>query len=165
MTAAQIIHVLRRNRYDRSTVVPNFTPQGWFECDLFELTGAGLFVEYEVKIDRSDFKADATKTRRIWGDRQWMQLNKHSYLTHALQPCPSRFYFVVPEAMVRPCEIPEFAGLIYMSHDTSQKRMFEMLAVRAPQLHRKKPDTTLKQQAINACYWRLHRVLNQRTKA
>lgn len=49
---------------------------------------------YEIKVSRSDFKRDsAVKQReaRLWSDR---------------------FYYVCPKGMVRPEEIPEWAGLI-----------------------------------------------------
>lgn len=50
---------------------------------------------YEIKVSRSDFL----------GDDKW-----HLYL-----PYCSHFYFVVPAGLVDPSEVPENAGLIYVS--------------------------------------------------
>lgn len=47
----------------RSFVIPNYTPSGWFESDIFELTKSGYFREYEIKMSLSDFRADAVKAR------------------------------------------------------------------------------------------------------
>jgi hypothetical protein len=50
---------------------------------------------YEIKVSRSDFL----------GDDKW-----HLYL-----PYCSHFYFVVPAGLIEPSEVPENAGLIYVS--------------------------------------------------
>ena len=34
-------------------LMPNFTPGGWWECDLATVTRAGYFVEYEIKLSLS----------------------------------------------------------------------------------------------------------------
>src|SRR5688500_4528407 len=43
-------------------IVPNSGLFGW-ESDLISVTKAGFIYEFEIKITRSDFRADAKKTR------------------------------------------------------------------------------------------------------
>ena len=50
ITAREIITHLLRKRYRRNFAIPNYSPDGWWECDVFELTPAGTFREYEVKV-------------------------------------------------------------------------------------------------------------------
>jgi len=66
MTARDIQRRLMVERYRRSFVLYNYTPKTWFECDVFEITQAGYFREYEIKLSLSDFKADAEKQKTIW---------------------------------------------------------------------------------------------------
>ncbi len=47
MNENQIIQRIMAERYRRSTVCPRYTPTRWWECDVFELTEAGFFREYE----------------------------------------------------------------------------------------------------------------------
>jgi len=61
ITARDIQRALILPRYRQSTVMPNYTPRGWWECDVFELTKAEMFVEYEIKLSRADFRADRNK--------------------------------------------------------------------------------------------------------
>ena len=66
LNAWTIQKTLMRERFRRSFVLPNYTPHAWWESDVFEITAAGYFVEYEVKISVSDFKADAKKRDDGW---------------------------------------------------------------------------------------------------
>ena len=60
----KLYHRLFGNRL----VLPNFTPNGWFECDIWVLTKSGYGREYEIKLTVSDFKADAKKMFSGIGD-------------------------------------------------------------------------------------------------
>jgi hypothetical protein len=59
MNAREIQQRLIVERYRRGICVPNYTPKDWWECDVFELTPAGYFREYEIKMTVADFRADA----------------------------------------------------------------------------------------------------------
>lgn len=93
----------RSGAYD--IVIPNFY-YGFYEMDLFRLMPSGFIVEYEIKISRSDFKADFQK-----GNDDYRG-NKHKDLHTGKRIC-NRFFFVVPFQMVMPEDIPAYAGLIY----------------------------------------------------
>lgn len=86
-------------------VVPNYYI-GWWECDVLKVSKAGVMYEYEVKTSRSDFFNDAKKSV---GRRS--KTMKHADLLAGLRV--DRFYFVVPENLVRPEEVPAGFGLIY----------------------------------------------------
>ena len=51
--------------------MPNYTPRDWWECDVFCVSKAGYFTEYEIKLTAQDFRADAQKqaTRLANGQR------------------------------------------------------------------------------------------------
>lgn len=75
------------------------------EQDVLSVLKSGYMVEYEVKISRSDFKADFKKDK--WKFYDWKIENK----------IPNYFYYVCPSGMIKENEIPLFAGLVY-AHDT-----------------------------------------------
>lgn len=53
------IYLHTHRRYQ--VVMPNYTPAGWWECDVWGVTKAGYGVEWEVKLTVSDFRKDAEK--------------------------------------------------------------------------------------------------------
>ncbi len=96
-----------RNRHRSSAriMLPNYTPIGWYECDLYVVTAAMYTIEYEVKLSVVDFKAD------------WRKCNKHLRLAERGRRgpwCPNRYYFAVPEGLLSPEAVPEYAGLVYL---------------------------------------------------
>lgn len=157
MNARAIQWQLMRNRYQRSMVMPNFTPRGWWECDVFELTKAGFFREYEIKLTRSDFHADARKGQVTFGG-SWPAttktiLHKHSQLAARHVKGPSRFYFVCPIDLIKLEEVPEWAGLITVK--PCEWRQLSLVTVKeAPQLHRCKADPAMQQYAEKVSYYR-----------
>ena len=147
------------DRYRRSFVLPNYTPRDWWECDVFEITKAGYFVEYEIKISRNDFKADSRKSDKgvSWFTNEFQHLNrpernKHADLELRSGKGPSRFWFVVPDGLVKEDEVPEWAGLLYIDRHVSCIKS-------APLLHRIKPDGGIRAHAESVCYWRMHSLL------
>lgn len=97
-------------------LVPNFSPEDWFECDVWGLTTAGLAWEFEIKVDRSDFRKDASKApgslftagHRIM--RSTMD-SKYSRLASGDYKGPSNFVYVAPKGVIPPDEVPVWAGL------------------------------------------------------
>jgi len=71
-----------------------------------ECYGACMRQGYEVKISRSDFRADINQP-----DKQ-----------QALKDMVHRFYYVTPDRMINKSEIPEGAGLIEISQHRSENR-------------------------------------------
>lgn len=116
-------------------LIPNYTPNGWYECDLYGITKAGFAVEFEIKCTRADFKKDTTKE---YHDRRANTIeNKHARLGLGDARGPSRFFFVTPPGLIRQDEIPEWAGLLEVPTDR-----------RCPRLHRRKEAPRLHKEAI-----------------
>lgn len=73
----------------------------WWESDVLFVTRSGYFHEFEIKLSRSDFKADKKKSR------------KHDKLERGCGP--SEFYYVCPANMISIDEVPDYAGLAYVT--------------------------------------------------
>lgn len=174
MTAKDIQRRIIYDRYQRNFVMPNFTPPGWFECDVFELTKAGFFIEYEIKISFSDFKADAFKAKELWemgvrwGERK-LGMSKHDQIRTGQPGSPSKFYFVCPANLAtvlhNDSNYPSWAGLIacHVSErhagQTHPRSIVTAVLRDAPRLHRVKYDETIKAKAHVTCYWRMHNLM------
>lgn len=78
---------------------------GW-ESDFFAISKSGYSVEVEIKISKSDFKADFNKNHHSG-------LNKHKYLKEG-KLRPHKFYFACPKDLINENEIPSDYGLIYV---------------------------------------------------
>lgn len=76
-----------------------------WEMDVASLSKSGMLHEYEVKISRSDFLAD--KIRK--------QTKFDHYEIRNERTCPNYFFYVCPENLIQPKEIPVWAGLYYYS--------------------------------------------------
>lgn len=91
-----------RHRSSALAMVPNYTPDGWEECDLYLVTGRGYAAEYEIKRTRSDFKADFRKR------------HKHQMLRGRTgRSLPTRFTYVCPAMVIPLRDVPDYAGLMY----------------------------------------------------
>jgi len=98
---------------------------GW-ESDLLILTKSGYWYEYEIKISRADFKNDFKHKT----DKHNKCLQNFGYVRK-----PNYFYYAVPENMVSIDEVPEYAGLVYITEYGSYK-----IIKQAPKLHKEKVD-------------------------
>jgi hypothetical protein len=164
MTARDIQRRMLVERYRVNFAMPNYTPRGWWECDVFEITKAGYFVEYEIKLSRSDFKADALKQKEEWVPRNGWGFDrrpgqkKHELIPQGLPVGPSRFWFVTPQGLLDPKEVPPWAGLIecHMTNHSPPFAVRDAMVIKAPTLHRHKLDPTVRQHANGICYYRMH---------
>lgn len=144
--------------YDaKSLITDNFIGCGLDECDVLRITGSNLIYEYEIKASRSDFKAELKK-----------KINKHEVLRgkHKTNPYvwnngsinteevlqerwgsvgrASFFYYVCPNGLIKPDEIPDFSGLIYVFEDGYQ------IIKKVPKLHSFKATEKLIRKVCNA---------------
>lgn len=93
------------------------------EVDVASILKSGYIAEYEVKISRSDFKADFKKA-------------KWKYFDHRIETgIPNYFYYVCPEGMIEEHEIQDFAGLVYVNAEGEP-----YMVKKAKILHRHKQD-------------------------
>jgi len=140
-------------------ILPNYTPAGWHECDLWAVTRSGYAQEYEVKVTVSDFKADAKKIDRRYGryvSGQWVKSDsrrKYDRLTAGDPMGPTMFWYVVPEGLLEGQELPRWAGLIEVE---AGKYGTVILCRRqdGPRLHNTKVGDRIMAHARGICYWR-----------
>lgn len=93
------------------------------EHDVLSLYKSGYIAEFEVKISRSDFLADAKKKKfKYYGNSE----NTPNYLS-----------YVCPKGLIKPQEVPEFAGLIYYEND-------QLTVIKKPKMMHKKKHLTEK---------------------
>lgn len=147
-------------------VVPNYTPAHWWECDVFAVTKAGYFHEYEIKLTRGDFKADADKAHTAWGrelrvidGREVATFGRHrTSLKHERLALaspnggPTQFWYVVPDGLLAIDDVPSWAGLKYAKGNGNF--MTFTTPKPAPRLHREKCDPAIVAHATGVCYWR-----------
>lgn len=101
-----------------------------WESDFLALTKSGYLYEGEVKISKSDFKADFKKK------------DKHTLLRESYEKIegvegklrPHYFFYVVPENLITEDEVPEYAGLVYMTEHFPYWKWVKQ----APLLHKEK---------------------------
>lgn len=140
---------LRANGHE--WMMPNYTPAGWWECDMFSTTRAGFMVEHEIKLSVSDFRADAEKCKTFWRGKPTKH-KKHDLLGALHPKGPARFFYVVPWELVKEDDCPPFAGLIYVA-ETRYNLNFRTVR-QAPKLHGEKCDPKVLSNIGRTCFWR-----------
>jgi hypothetical protein len=141
-------------------IVPNSCVFAW-ESDVISVNKTGFINEYEIKVSRADFKQDAKKDRaalllnpvvrrELWsGDIHETTLERPNY-----------FFYAVPEGLVQPDEIPDYAGLIYVRRHVKGPQLYYAIASEvkpAKRLHREKITDKQRCQlarAITRRYWK-----------
>lgn len=138
-----------------------------WESDKLIWTKTGYIYEFEIKISRADFKNDfknkkekhiilkgPTEEERFMPSfYQSYEWNKHLY--NSIDDCkariksgdshlieshkkPNYFYYAVPEGLIQPEEVPEYAGLIYILKEYHFERQSYVIVKKAPCLHKQK---------------------------
>lgn len=150
------------NKYSKSNriIMPNYTPIGWWECDVCCLTKAGYMREWEVKLSASDFRADFKK-------------GKHKLMAEESDRCPRQFWFVMKEGLVPISDIPDYSGLIYIeervhSYFDGDHRWLNLNEVKkAPFLNKNKETCDIEQHMRSVAsyrYWNQLEINVQLTK-
>lgn len=130
MTEADIQDTLYfvRQQDRHEAIVPNCGMVFGWEADLVSVTKAGLTHEHEIKISRSDFKADARKQ-----SKHVLLLERRARSPSGFVQIPSYFWYVTPPDLLDGLEVPEYAG-----HMTVAGRYSVKIRKQAPRLHREK---------------------------
>lgn len=152
ITCADIQRILF-SHYLRSDIVicPNTEAIGW-EADLVVLQPTDYLAEIEIKVSRSDFKADFKKAAKHAGLAAGKKMHWRGQ--------PNYFYFAMPAGMVKTEEVPAYCGLIYIHSTTEYGRKYERVEIvrMAPRLHTNKcSEKTLRRLARSLMY----KVFNQ----
>jgi len=128
MTSKQIEKVIIKNLADRQFPIylPNYQNRGFSEADVLGISKSGQMYEFEIKISRSDFLADFTNKQhkhKLLSERKalytypkWKR-GKQTNETYDLIVLPNRFYYTCPEGLIKEEELPEYAGLVYISEN------------------------------------------------
>ncbi len=147
-------------------ILPNFYV-GHYEMDVFRRMKSGYVYEYEIKISRSDFKNDFKKHKSkrvgLYPNHQFEKEYKHECMSIGRGDC-NKFFFVVPENLIQPEEVPEHAGLIWLVERTSSHgTFFDFKTIKnAPFIHKNKNDS--KKFFENLAVSLSFREVNQRNK-
>lgn len=116
-----------------SPITTKFSGYGLSECDVISISKSNYIYEYEIKISRSDFKADFNK------EKHKLMLEKRCFVIDEtddiLYLTSNYFYFVVPEKLISIDEIPEYSGLIYFTDG-----IFKIIK-KAPMIHKTKASS------------------------
>lgn len=150
-------HVFRDKKGNR--IFPNIFVGKW-EADLLEVTRSRLTYEYEVKVSRCDFHKDKKKSDK-YGK------NKFDVVTSGQRT--NYFYYIVPKGLIKPDEVPDFAGLIYAYEGSVQcytlekgryavKRFFFEVAKPAQKVSDMKADDNFIRKLDLSMYYRYHQM-------
>lgn len=105
-----------------------------WESDYLSLTKSGYLYEGEVKISKSDFKADFKKEKKhLLLETKY---NGKSLTDNDL--CPHYFFYAVPDGLIDVSEVPEYAGLVYATTYYPYVKWVK----KPPLLHKEKYDDT-----------------------
>lgn len=124
-----------------------------WESDFFSVTKSGYLYEVEVKISKSDFTADFGKFKhKLFESRNEAEVIKDAKYRYSkrwkknvrkapekkINPqeikMPNKFFFACPDGLLKVEEIPEYAGLIYVSEFSAT------VIKQAPILHKRKEN-------------------------
>ncbi len=150
-------------RTSSRVLMPNYTPRDWWECDLFRITKAGYFYEYEIKLTRGDFKADAKKVDIHYGPHgngkwgKFVHSRKHERLGQEGDDGPREFWWVVREDLIGLDDIEDWAGLMYarVSNPRYSTKWPRLRVVRhARRFKRQKMDAGAIDRALTSAYYR-----------
>ena len=152
-----IIKDLSRRAF--SIFLTSFQGQGIDEADVFGINRNGYMYEFEIKRSRSDFKAEfknktfkheKLRTRNAVHVYDEWKNGKRTGETYECVYIANRYFFVCPAGLIKPEEIPEYAGLIYVDKQWSCPKEMKP----AKLLHRNKANTRI--------YKRVATILSQR---
>lgn len=134
--------LVRYLQWHQTLVIPEFDLDGG-RCDLVQISRAGYATEFEIKISRADWKADADK-------QKWMKPRPHI----------ARFFYCVPEHLLPPDTVLDFvlpdAGILVCGGDgvgydwTREHRP-------ARRMRAQKVDDRTQRKALEAFYYRYWR--------
>ena len=142
-----------------------YNGRGMDEADVFGINRNGYMYEFEIKRSRSDFQAEFRNKQHkhcklknrdaIHIYDEWNNGNRTGE-TYECIKIPNRYYFVCPRDLIKPEEVPDYAGLIYVD-ESYMNRLYEIKPSKL--LHRNKANqkiyervaTTLSQRIIFGC--------------
>jgi hypothetical protein len=156
MDERKIIEQLERHFANADYILSNVFIWDW-ESDFFCITSSGYAIEVEVKISRSDFKADQKKSQKHFilqnAAKEIVAMPVHGWngakQYRDVKPlAPNKFFYCCPADLIQPGEVPEYAGLLWVKPDdySGIKHVKS-----AKWLHKNKQD--LSKKLLDKYYW------------
>lgn len=97
-------------------VCPNVKLFNW-ESDVISLSSVEMIYEFEVKLSKEDFKRDFDKPKHLHFSGEGETFEVDGETRHYVdRNIPSKFYFVFPEGMVPPEDVPDYAGILHYDY-------------------------------------------------
>jgi len=152
MTESEIQAIIQidERRWGHEVYVPNVYLFKW-ESDMISINKHGYTWEYEIKCTRADFKADFKKESKHYALELGVMIDPLNGPEIAFRP--NRFIYVCPEGLIKPDEIPDYCGLMYVKESCT----FPWIIKRPPKLHRDKITLTQTRRllkSLHSKYWR-----------
>ena len=150
MKTNEIADIILRDLREKSFPVftTTYAGQGMHEMDVMGINRNKYIYEFEIKRSRADFAAefrnkgekhirlatrDSIRTYTEW-DR-----GKQTGNTYNCILIPNRYFFVCEEGLIKPEEVPDYAGLIYVNKDLGYPKEIK----RARLLHKHKVNSRI----------------------
>ena len=137
MKTNEIAKAIMINLAERAFLIymERFEGCGFPEADVFGISGAGQIYEYKIKRSRSDFMADFKKAHKHFNLNngnpirtydEWKKGRKtgNQYTELVM---PNRFYFACEPELIKPDELPEYCGLVYISDTYTEIKPAKLL--------------------------------------
>lgn len=139
MTADEIAHCLARNLFKSDLVVVDRCCWPGAECDLLVVTPKLQVIDVEVKISRSDLKADRNKSKWFRQPEGWYARQERPAPTPLEWPRNVwKHYYAMPAKLWKP-ELAEFihptSGIITVdfAHEDAGEKRHEQQSARSPE--------------------------------
>jgi hypothetical protein len=161
MNETQIIKQLNKHFANHDYRLQNVFIYSW-ESDFFCMSSSGYTIEVEVKISKSDFKADfkkrlkhkylASATKGLVAVNMGSMQNL-SMVEFKIPNTPNKFYYCCPEGLISKDDIPEYAGLLYLKDEKVNENYYSSIVEIKPAkfLHKNKPD--ISKTLLDKYYW------------
>ena len=144
-TAVEMTRGFMRNFWSRYRfIAPNIHTRNQYEMDICCIRQSGFVDEIEIKMSRSDFKADFKKTALIPG----YYATKHKLIADG-SLLPNYFSFLMPPALAEQCkdDIPDHAGLYIFRPELFYGSIYT--EIKAPRLHGEKISKDLERHFVH----------------
>lgn len=135
-------------------IYPNNASMFCWEADMISVTGSGYIHEYEIKISKSDFKADFKKPKH----KIFLGENKsHKHF-------PSYFWYVTYGFEIDETDIPKYAGWIKMSQRGESKTLCYGEIKKAPKINNYKLTEKMREKIYKNMFWKYWNIRDKERK-
>lgn len=159
LTEKSIQNVLYRHLINKNHnhIIPNIGLFPNHEADLISATKAGYINEYEVKISRSDWKADFKKSKFKLLKENYVERRHKKNIDRYGYRVPNYFWYVVPEELYKCSQdivktLPGYSGIIVVGRSNCWVKYIR----KAKLLHRYKINESQKEKITRGLtfrYW------------